>query len=230
MPTTRPSPSCSSRSATPPASSARTTSATATSSCRPTTASTSSSATSTTSTPRRSPRTPTTRRTRLRSGRASIGPPTRRSDVTRTADRQAADRGHRPAHEEADGDDRRRGRPTAPSTSSVNATPSRQAVLRLVERHSDARLDARRSRGVGWRLSGQGDYHDGMVEHDGTSASCSTCSTNSASPTTPSSCTRPTTVRTTTTGPMAASPRSAARRTRTGKVPTACRASSAGPG
>ena len=45
---TRPSPNCSNRWATLPASSARTTSATATSSCRPSTASTSSSATSTT--------------------------------------------------------------------------------------------------------------------------------------------------------------------------------------
>ena len=54
---TRPSPTCSRRRATPPASSARTISATATSSCRPCTASTSSSATSTTSTPRRSRRT-----------------------------------------------------------------------------------------------------------------------------------------------------------------------------
>ena len=60
---TRRSPTCSSRRATPPASSARTTSATATSSCRPSTASTSSSATSTTSTPRRSRRTRTIRRT-----------------------------------------------------------------------------------------------------------------------------------------------------------------------
>ena len=51
---TRPSPSCSSRWATPPASSARTTWVTRTSSCPPTTASTSSSATSTTSTPRKS--------------------------------------------------------------------------------------------------------------------------------------------------------------------------------
>ena len=57
---TRPSPNCSSRTATPPASSARTTWATGTSSCRPSTASTSSSATSTTSTPRRSRRTATT--------------------------------------------------------------------------------------------------------------------------------------------------------------------------
>ena len=69
---TRPSPSCSSRSATPPASSARTTSATATSTCRRCTASTSSSATSTTSTPRRSRRTPTTRRTRR--SRRKFGP------------------------------------------------------------------------------------------------------------------------------------------------------------
>ena len=67
---TRRSPNCSSRRATPPASSARTTSATATSSCRRSTASTSSSATSTTSTPRRSRRTRTTRRTPS-SGRSS---------------------------------------------------------------------------------------------------------------------------------------------------------------
>ena len=63
-PRTRRSPSCSSRSATPPGSSARTTSATATSSCRRCTGSTSSSATSTTSTPRRSRNSRTIRRSK----------------------------------------------------------------------------------------------------------------------------------------------------------------------
>ena len=51
----------------------------------------------------------------------------------------------------------------------------------------------------------------------------------SASPTTPSSSIRPTTARTTTPGPTPAPRRSAARRTRTGKAPSACRASSNGP-
>ena len=89
-PRTRRSPSCSSRSATPPASSARTTSATGTSSCRRCTASTSSSATSTTSTPRRSRSSRTTRRRRTSrasestSGRAAsstAGPPTRTTTI-----------------------------------------------------------------------------------------------------------------------------------------------------
>ena len=60
----RRSPSCSSRKATPPASSARTTWATAMSTCPPSTASTSSTAISTTSTPRKSRSCRTTRRTR----------------------------------------------------------------------------------------------------------------------------------------------------------------------
>ena len=56
-----------------------------------------------------------------------------------------------------------------------------------------------------------------------TSARCWPSSTSSASPTTPSSCTRLTTVRTTIAGPTPALPRSAARRTPTGKAAGACR-------
>ena len=61
-----------------------------------------------------------------------------------------------------------------------------------------------------------------------TSARCSRSSTSSASPTTPSSSTRPTTARTTTPGPTPASRRSAARRTPTGRAPSACLRSCAG--
>ena len=110
--------SCSSRSATPPASSARTTSATATSSCRPSTASTSSSAISTTSTPRKSRSTPTIRR--IRHSRRAFGPrgvlqlqgapiaTIRPSDPRfgRVGKQTIEDTGA--ADQEADGDDRRR--------------------------------------------------------------------------------------------------------------------------
>ena len=133
-PRTRRSPSCSSRTATPPGSSARTTSATATSSCRRCTASTSSSATSTTSTPRRTRRTPTTRpttdfpqfRRALRAARRAALLGDRRGRPHRGAAlgprRQAADRGHRPADQEADGDVRRRVRRRRQSTSSSAST------------------------------------------------------------------------------------------------------------
>ena len=109
--------------ATRPGSSARTTSATSTSTCRRSTASTSSSATSTTSTPRRSPSRPNyppaedfprfNERFRPRGVLHSLGHRRGRHDRATPRfgpRRQAADRGHRPADEEAHGDDRRRGR------------------------------------------------------------------------------------------------------------------------
>jgi arylsulfatase len=63
----------------------------------------------------------------------------------------------------------------------------------------------------------------------GMSASCSRWSTNSASPTTRSSCTPPTTAPNASPGPTAARPHSRARRRPTGKAVSACRAPSAGP-
>ena len=172
---TRPSPSCSSRSATPPASSARTTSATATSSCRPCTASTSSTATSTTSTPRKSRSSPTIRRTRpsaheVRPARRARlqghrrGRPDRRPAVRQG--RQADDQGHRPADQEADGDDRRRHRrprrrlhqaaarrPTSRSSSGCNFT------------HMHFRTHVKpESKGQSGRW--QSEYHDAMIDHD----------------------------------------------------------------
>jgi len=73
------------------------------------------------------------------------------------------------------------------------------------------------------------EYHDGMVEHDMQVGELLALVANSGSPTTPSSCTRPTTARTSTAGPTPAPRRSAARRTRTGKAPSACPPSCAGP-
>ena len=70
--------------------------------------------------------------------------------------------------------------------------------------------------------TGLGIYPDGMVEHDGRSARCSTSSRNWASRTTPSSCIPPTTARRSSPGPTAARRPSAARRTPTGKAATAC--------
>ena len=114
--------------ATRPASSARTISAISTSCCRPTTASTSSSATSITSTPRKSRRWPTIPREGLpelpqevRAARRHAflgdrhGRPDRRAALGQG--RQAEDRGHRAAHQEAHGDLRRRFRRRAPRTS-----------------------------------------------------------------------------------------------------------------
>jgi arylsulfatase len=73
------------------------------------------------------------------------------------------------------------------------------------------------------------EYADGMIEHDAMVGAMLKASTISASPTTRSSSTPPTTDRTRTRGRMPARRRSAARRTRTGKAPSACRPRSAGP-
>ena len=77
--------------------------------------------------------------------------------------------------------------------------------------------------------SGQDPYSDRMVVHDEQIGRYSPSSTSWGSPTTPSSSTRPTTARRTTPGRTAPTPRSAARRTRTGKAAGVCRASCAGP-
>jgi hypothetical protein len=76
--------------------------------------------------------------------------------------------------------------------------------------------------------SGQGFYNDAMVEHDEYIGKLLGSSTSSASPTTRSFSIRPTTGRTSTRGRMPASRRSAARRTRIGRVHSACRRSFAG--
>ena len=61
------------------------------------------------------------------------------------------------------------------------------------------------------------EYHDGMVEHDMQVGELLALVANSGSPTTPSSCTRPTTARTSTAGPTPAPRRSAARRLELGR-------------
>ena len=167
------SPRRSSRSATPPASSARTIWATATSSCRRCTASTSSSATSITSTPRRSPSTPTIRRTRVsapssaRAACSSARPPHRRSD-RRSALRQgrpADDRGHRAAHQEADGDDRRRDLATRPIDFIQRQATANKPFFcwwngTRMHLYTHVRPEDRGK-------SGLSEYVDGMLEHDG---------------------------------------------------------------
>ena len=78
--------------------------------------------------------------------------------------------------------------------------------------------------------SGQDEYSDGMVEHDMHVGELAQGDRRARPrPTTPSCSTRPTTARTTTPGPTPARRSSAARRTRTGKAPTACPRSCAGP-
>ena len=79
---------------------------------------------------------------------------------------QAALRGHRPADEEADGDDRRGGARPHRSSSSTRKQQAGQALVRLVQHDPHAHLHppASRSRRArrGWDI-----YADGMVEHDG---------------------------------------------------------------
>ena len=143
------SPACSRTSATPPASSARTTSATATRRSRPCMASTSSSAISITSTPRKSRSYLTTRKTRpsrqVRTARRAAlqGDGRRRSDGRSALGqgRQADDRGYRPADQEAHGDDRRR---DVGRGHRFHAAPAdgRQALLLLVQRDAHAFADA----------------------------------------------------------------------------------------
>ena len=78
--------------------------------------------------------------------------------------------------------------------------------------------------------SGQDEYSDGMVEHDGQVGELLEADRRPRHRQQHDrACTRPTTARTTIPGPMPAPRRSAARRTRTGKAPTASRPSCAGP-
>ncbi len=102
-----------------------------------------------------------------------------------------------------------------------------QAVLPLVQLDGDALPDARRRR----RISARAARTPTAIAWSSTtnrSARCSTSSMSWASPTTLSSCTPPTTDRRTTPGPTAPPPRSAARRTPTGKAAGACHVSCAG--
>ncbi len=138
---------CSSRRATPPASSARTISATATSSCRPCTGSTSGSATSTTSMPRRSRRNSTTpaRRTRITprsTARVASSMPGRRTRTMRPRIRcsavSASRRLRTPVPSRGSGWRRSTPRCSAiPSTGSTERE-GRQALVLLVQhdRHS----------------------------------------------------------------------------------------------
>ena len=172
--------------------------------CRPTMASTSSSATSITSTPKRSRRCTTIPAEDFPNFREHFGPRgvhpllgdrQGRSDGAAALGpgRQAEDRGHRPAHQETDGNLRRRVRRGAAkdfikrqhkagkpffvwlNTTACTCSPtqSRRASVRAGR----------------W----QSPYHDGMIDHDKNVGQMLGCSTSSASPTTPSSCTRPTT-------------------------------------
>ena len=118
--------------------------------CRPITASTSSLATSTTSTPRRSPRLygllhgkdfPNfTKNVRTTRRPALLGDRQRRPDGASALGqrRQTEDRGHRPAHQEADGDLRRRFRRQRPKISLSDRQRRRQAVLHLAQLHPHA--------------------------------------------------------------------------------------------
>ena len=102
-----------------------------------------------------------------------------------------------PAHQEADGDVRRgvprRGRSTS---SGASTRPTRRSSCGSTRPTcTSAPTASRESRGRAGRW--QSEYHDTMLDHDDDRrASCSTCSTSSASPRTRSSCTRPTTGRT----------------------------------
>ena len=78
-------------------------------------------------------------------------------------------------------------------------------------------------------ISGQDEYGDGMVEHDLHVGELLKLIDDLGLATTPSSNTPPTTVRTTIPGPTPAPPPFAARKTRTGKAPSASQPSSAGP-
>ena len=111
--------------------------------------------------------------------------------------RQADHRGHRPAHQEADGDDRRRDVRRGRRLHQA-AGDGRQAVLLLVQQHPDAPADARRRRSA--QPAGpdrpRPSTPTAWSSTTGTSASCSRHSTTPGSPTTRSSSTRPTTART----------------------------------
>ena len=98
--------------------------------------------------------------------------------------RQAADRGHRPAHQEADGDDRRRDRR---SRDRLHRAPARgrHAVLPVDEHHPHAPAHAHQAGEPrpGRALAVAVPRHDDRPRQE-RRRSCSTRSTSSASPTT----------------------------------------------
>ncbi len=133
------------------------------------TASTSSSATSTTSTPRKSRRTadypdpkefPDFKQERF--GPRGVPPP-------RTLDGQGrpVDRGHRPADQEADGDDRRRGDRARASPSSARRPTAGVPFFVLVQHHPHALPHPRQAgKPRPGRTLAVADYHDAMIDHD----------------------------------------------------------------
>ena len=91
--------------------------------------------------------------------------------------RQADDRGHRPADEEANGDDRRRGQRCRRGVHPPGRR-RRQAVLRLVEHDPHAHLDAPRARGAGRHRDRHLPRRHGRARRRRGPA-CSICSTSS---------------------------------------------------
>ena len=136
----------------------------------------------------------------------------RRSALRRRRQGRSDDHGHRSADQEADGDDRRgdhvegrsggwrsRSRPTSRSSSGTTRRPCTSGPTS--PRRTSARADRIRT-AIAWSCT------------TSRSARSSRSSMSWASPTTPSSCTPPTTDRKTTRGRTARTRRSAARRTR----------------
>ena len=129
---------------------------------------------------------------------------------------------HRPADEEADGDHRRGSHGARRSTSWSEAhkdgkpffiwwNSTRMHIFTHLKTESEGK-------------TGLGIYADGMVEHDGQVGQVLAKLKELGSTRTRSSCTRPTTAPRPSAGPTAAPRCFAARRTRTGKAATACRA------
>ena len=110
--------------------------------------------------------------------------------------RQAAHRGHRPAHEEAHGDDRRRVRRRCRATSSGASTTAGKPVLRVGQHHAHALPDPHQAREPGQAGRWQSPYHDTMLDHDEHVGRLLDLLDELGSPTTRSLCTRPTTGRT----------------------------------
>ena len=110
--------------------------------------------------------------------------------------RHPAHRGHRPADQGADEDDRRRGRPRGAALHDRRQA-TRHAVLRLAQHHPHALPHPHQGRqpGQGRPVAVGVPRHDGRPRRAGR-LRCSTSSTSTGSPTTRSSCTPPTTART----------------------------------
>ena len=147
---------------------------------------------------------PTTRRTR--SSAKKFGPRGvltaghRRDDRRRPAlrhGRQAEDRGHRPADQEADGDHRRRDRRDAAVDFIKRQHEADKPFFVLVQLHPHALPHPPQAgeHRPGRTLAVAIPRHDDRPRQE-RRRRCSTRSTSSASPTTRSSCTRPTTART----------------------------------